>query len=328
MATGAGLSAAAKTFGTVAKDLVKAEQLAATGARLTIEDADVAVARIHQLARDGKMGADAAERAEAKIRIATETDGRVGDAASRAGDAARAGEGRAHPSGHAAAADGAAPHTHRDLRARVSSENLAQLEQRLGLPIVVDDELSNGVELHYATKRGALGVGTDIEPTAIRIGRDALIEDVLAHRPTIARVTRYNGVVGKLRSLWDRLVVQTEGVNPFRPGSIGWESFEEVRKIDELITMRRALWNPRTLDARTLDDEIAFLDGRRAYHEEIIRTADETGAIRGTGHIDAPDIGLVTDEAKAKGYKLPGTDEGANPDRYYYRNSKTAPGEY
>ncbi|TMQ14927.1 MAG: hypothetical protein E6J91_14190 [Deltaproteobacteria bacterium] len=274
------------------------------------------------------MSADASARAEAKIRLATETEGQVGDATSRAADAARTGEGGPHPTRHAALGDGPAARTHRDLRARVSAENLAQLEQRLGLRIVVDDALSNGVELQYAAKRGALGVGTDIEPTAIRIGRDALIEDVLAHRATIGRVTRYNGVVGKLRNLWDRLVVQTEGMNPFRPGELGWESFEEVRKIDELIAARRARWNPRTLDARTLDDEIAFLEGRRAYHEEIIRTAEETGAIRGTGHIDAPDVGRVTDEAKAKGYKLPGADEGVNPDAYYYRNSKTAPGEY
>lgn len=327
VATGVGLSAAAKTFGIVAKDLVKAERLAMTGRRLTVEDADVAVARIHQLAREGKMTADAAERAEAKIRLATETDGPAGDASGRAMDAAHAAEGP-DPTGHKAAGDGSASRTHRDLRARVSAKHVADLERRLGLPIVVDDKLSNGVELYYATKRGALGVGTDIEPTAIRIGRDALIEDVLAHRATIARVTRYNGVVGKLRSLWDRLVVQTEGINPFRPGQLGWESFEEVRKIDELIAARRAQWNPRTLDARTLDDEIAFLDARRAYHEEILRSAEETGAIHGTGHLDAPDIGRVTDEAKAKGYKLPGVEEGANPDAYYYRNSTTAPGEY
>lgn len=328
LATSVGLSAAAKTFGTVAKDLVKAEQLAATGARLSVEDADIAVARIHQLARDGQMSADAAERAEAKIRLVADSERRAGGVTTRATDAAEVGEHGPHPASHGAETKGQAAHVRRDLRARVSPENLAQLEQRLGVPIIVDDTLSNGVELQYATKRGALGVGTDIEPTAIRIGRDALIEDVLAHRATIARVTRYNGVAGKLRGLWDRLVVKTEGINPFRPGELGWEAFEEIRKIDELIVMRRARWNPRTLDARTLDDEIAFLEGRRVYHEEIIRSGEETGAIRGTGHIDAPDIGRVTDEAKAKGYKLPGVDQGANPDWYYYRNSKTAAGEY
>jgi hypothetical protein len=323
VATGVGLSAAAKTFGTVAKDLVKAEQLAASGARLSAEDADIAVARIHQLARDGKMSADAAERAEAKIHLVADSD-----VTSRGAHAAEVTERGPHPAGHGTETEGHAAHMRRDLRARVSPENLAQLEQRLGVPIVVDDTLSNGVELQYATKRGLLGVGTDIEPTAMRIGRDALIEDVLAHRATIARVTRYNGVVGKLRGLWDRLVVKTEGSNPFRPGELGWEAFEEIRKIDELIAMRRARWNPRTLDARTLDDEIAFLEGRRAYHEEIIRSAQETGAIRETGHLDAPDIGRVTDEAKAKGYRLPSTRQGANPDWYYYRNSRTAPGEY
>jgi hypothetical protein len=324
VATGVGLSAAAKTFSKVAKDLAKAKRVGAGGARLAAEEADAAIAQIHQLARDGKISADAAERAEGEIRIAADAEHRVG----RAAEGAQAGE-----HGHdadAAHARGEQPSSrgHHDTRSRISADQLPQLQQRLGVQVVIDDTLSNGVELHYATRKGALGIGTDIEPTVLRIGRDAVIDDVLAHRATIARVTKYNGVAGKLRGLWDRFVVETQGVNPFRRGSLGWEAFEEIRKIDELIVMRRARWNPHTLDAHTLEDEIRFLEGRRTHYEEIRRTAEETGAIKGAGHIDASDVGRVTDEAKAKGYKLPGADQGANPDAYYYRNSKTAPGEY
>jgi hypothetical protein len=316
VATGIGLSAAAKTFGTVAKDLAKAEQLIATGARLSIEEADIAVARVHRCVREGQMSADAAERAEGKLRIAAEDEHGAEDVTRYSGDAAHDGE------------HGAPMRGRHDLRARVSPESVAQLEQRLGVPVVLDDTLSNGVELHYVTKRGALGIGSDIEPTVMRVGPSALIEDILAHRTTIARVTQYNGVVGKLRSLWDRIIVETGGINPFPRGSRGWASFEEMHKLDDLIELRRAGWNPKVLDAQTLDDGIAFLEGRRAYHEEIVRTAEETGALKDAGHIDAPDIGKVTEEAKAKGYKLPGADEGADPDWYYYRNKRNRPGEY
>jgi hypothetical protein len=245
-----------------------------------------------------------------------------------AGDTAHPGGDGVHEAGQAGILERQPTRARHAARVRVSSEHLAHLEQQLGVSIAFDDTLASGVELHYVKKRGALGLGTDIEPTGLRIGRDAVLEDVLAHRATIARVTHYNGVVGKLRRLWDRVAAETHGVNPLPAGSRGWESFEELRKIDDLIELRRARWNPQVLDRRVLDDEIAFLEGRRAYHEEILRTAEETGALHGAGHIDMPDVRKVTAEAQAKGYQLPGTNEGANPDWYYYRNKRDLPGEY
>jgi hypothetical protein len=251
-----------------------------------------------------------------------------GQPAHHTGDTAHPGGDRAHEAGPAGSIERRPTRAPHDARERVSPEHLAHLEQQLGVPIAFDDSLASGVELHYVEKRGALGLGTDLEPTGLRIGRAALVEDVLAHRATIARVTHYNGVVGKLRRLWDRVVAETRGVNPLPAGSRGWESFEELRKIDELIELRRARWNPQVLDRRVLDDEIAFLESRRAYHEEILRTAEETGALHGAGHIDMPDVRKVTAEAQANGYQLPGTNEGANPDWYYYRNKRDLPGEY
>lgn len=302
------MKTAAEAFGAVADDVVRATEAAARAEKVMgAAEADLAVARVHRLAREGKMSAETAEKASGIIRGAS-----LADDASDVADAA----GRV------------------DQRARVAVENLDALGERLGVRVELDDGLSNGVELHYQAKPGRLGIGTDIEPSVIRVGRAATIEDVLAHRATVERITKYNGVTGKLRGLWDRFVVGAGGgVNPFKKGTVAWESFEEVRKIDGLIESRRAAWGGRLADAQTLDDEIAFLEGRRAYHEEILRTAEETGALKaaGMGHVAGPDVGKVTREAQAKGYKLPGEapgTEGMDPSWYYYRSSTSAPGEY
>jgi hypothetical protein len=217
---------------------------------------------------------------------------------------------------------------HHDRRTRITADRVGALERQLGIPIVIADDLVDGVELRYRRARGALGIGTDIRPTVLRAGKHALIGDILAHGATIQRVTRYNSLTGKLRGLWDRFVGRTGGTaNPFPRGSRGWESFEELRKLDDLIGQRLDTWHPDILDRATLDAEIAFLDGRRAYHEEILRSAEDTRAL-GAGHVDGPDTGQVTAEALARGYRLPGPAEGADPDWYYYRNKATAPHEY
>jgi hypothetical protein len=324
--TGIGLAGAVKTFGHVAEDLA-----AAAARRLSKEEIDIAVARVYRYAREGQLSADGAERVELELRRGT--GAAADDAAAAIDDTAEVADQAGRDAGRVPDADELdAPVRSRprvDVRTRITPENLAALEERLGVPVEIDDALSNGVELHYTRKPGALGIGTDIEPTVLRVGPAALVDDLLAHGTTIRRVTKYNGVVGKLRGLWDRFVVGAEGgINPFQRGTRGWEAFEEMRKLDDLVELRRALWNPKTLDALTLDEEIAFLEGRRAYYSEIVESAEETGAVKGVGRIDAPDVGAVTREAEAKGYRLPGTDEGANPDHYYYRNKRGAPGEY
>lgn len=256
IATGVDFSAATKSFGVIAKALAKAEPVAAAGARLPSDLADLSLARIRRLVREGKINADAVEHIWHKIRLAAEGEdieecatqaSHIGS--DRARDAGRAGDVEDQPQGR----------LHR--RARVSRENLARLELRLGVPLLIHDALSNA-ELHYIKKRGRVGLGTDIEPTGIAIGRNALIKDVLAHRTTLAHVTKYNTVVAKLRALWEDLLVETSGVNSFPRGSGGWAAFEELRKLDELIELRRARWDPNILDAQILRDEIAFLGGR------------------------------------------------------------------
>lgn len=328
VSTAVGLGAAAKSFEHVAR----ARRLALAAADAA--HLDKALAAIHAEHRAGHLSAEAAIKLEDEIlggkhmSHGAETAGGAADDAAAAERSARDPAlnekddalGDTTPEGRAG---------RRDLRRRVTTDQIAELEKRLGLPVEFDESLTNGVELRYVKERGALGIGTDIKPTVVRVGRDALVDEILAHRHTVRRITRYNGLVGKLRSLWDELVIGADGThNPFAKATRGWESFEEMRKLEELIALRRARWNPRTLDVQTLDDEIAFLEGRLAYHKEIVRAGGETRALKGVGHIDTPDIGKVTEEAVAKGYKLPGPEEGANPDWYYYRGKRNVPGEY
>jgi hypothetical protein len=210
-----------------------------------------------------------------------------------------------------------------DARARVTPERIDGLKQHMGVKVRIDPKLTNGVELHYRVRTG---LGTDIEPTELLVGPDALIDDVLIHRGTIDRITEYNGVLGKLRGLRDRFL---NGADPqaFKPGSRGWVSVEELRKLDALIEHRRSGWNPKIVDPQILANEIAFLEGRQAFHEEVLRSVEEAGAA-GPGHIDSPDYRKVTNEALARGYQLPGKEQGVEPDWYYYRDKRGMPGEY
>ena len=75
------------------------------------------------------------------------------------------------------------------------------MTRRLNVRVQIDEtgRLRDGIELHYATEaRG------NIRPTFLRVGPDALVDDVLAHGNVIGRVTRYNGALGDLRKPWSR----------------------------------------------------------------------------------------------------------------------------
>jgi hypothetical protein len=52
------------------------------------------------------------------------------------------------------------------------------------------------------------------------------------------------------------------------------------------------------------------------------------GAAADSFSLDRPDVGQVTREALARGYRLPGAEEGVKPDWYYYRSSATNPADY
>ena len=53
---------------------------------------------------------------------------------------------------------------------------------------------------------------------------------------------------------------------------------EELTKLDELMTQRHAEFGMGTVDPHTLSEEIEFLSGRYAYHEEVLRSLRQTPA--------------------------------------------------
>ncbi len=216
-----------------------------------------------------------------------------------------------------------------DRRATVEKGTEPALAKQLGVEkVAIDPTLDGGIEVRYEKVKTKLG--HDLRVVEVRVGKNARIEDVLIHKETVQRVERYNGALGRLRQVWDRFFSSNRNVkNPFKRGTRGWEAFEEMRKLDALIDARQN-WDPKVVDRRVIDDEIRFLEGRKAYYDDIIRSAEETHVI-GSGTVAMPDIGVVTREAQSKGYKLPGETpetKGANPDDYYYRSKPENPKEY
>jgi len=177
-----------------------------------------------------------------------------------------------------------------DARPRITPERVHELSQRLGIPVAIDDTgaLRDGIELHYVP-----GPGQTIQPTMVRVGRDAIVADILAHGDVIGRVTRYNGALGKLRKLWDRLVALLKRTpQPFQPGSPVWRSYQELAKLDDLIALRQsARMGHSVVSPEILDREIEFLEGYRAHHEAIVANAEQAGTLGkpAAGHIDSPD---------------------------------------
>ncbi|MGC4153591.1 MAG: DUF4157 domain-containing protein, partial [Propionicimonas sp.] len=208
----------------------------------------------------------------------------------------------------------------------VTQQNAADLALKLGVPKVrIDERLTNAVEIHYRRIRTLLG--HDIKVVEIVVGRSARVRDAQSHLPTLDAIQAYNGAIGKLRGIWQSYFgPRSQHLNPFRKGSRGWEAFEEIRKLDRLID-DRAGWDPRQVDADTIVREIQFLEGRRSYYEDIIRTAIETrviGDAASVGRIAMEDVTVVTQEAVAAGWRLPRE----HPEHYYFRRSSGTPSGY
>ncbi|NJM91186.1 MAG: PLP-dependent transferase [Myxococcales bacterium] len=216
--------------------------------------------------------------------------------------------------------------------ARASSATEQELARLLGAPVVFDPHLSNGVEVQVHRVDRRLGFALEVQ--RVRIGKDALLADVLTHATTIKSVERYNGVVGLLRQLAERFA-RWCGKRPAAKvphGSRAWKTQQELTKLDTLLTGRHADLGQGKVDDHTLAEEITFLSGRRAYHEEVLQSLEDDGGpgggFDGDFSLAAPDTGRVTAEAGAAGYPLPGADQGVDPSWYYYRHKRHDPGEF
>src|SRR5690606_29894455 len=113
--------------------------------------------------------------------------------------------------------------------------NLGALEQRLGVRVVADAGLGDGVRIQL----GADGVRV----LHVSVGPQARVADVLVHGDVVARMERYRGLAGGMRRLGERMrawLGGAQGVNPFPPGSIAHEAWHEVEKHVALLEVRHA----------------------------------------------------------------------------------------
>lgn len=211
-----------------------------------------------------------------------------------------------------------------DRRVKASSESLEALAARMGVKVTIDESMENGVSAKVDRRPGL--VVDDLIVREIRIGRETTLADLVAHREYIDQVQAYNGTLGALKHLAERFSNWLLGrpKPQFPHGSRAWVTELELTKLRSLVEGRMAL-GAGDIDRASLQAEIAFLQGRVAFHEETLRSLEEAP---GQFELESPDIGRVTREAEAKGYRLPGEAEGVDPKWYYYRHKQSAPAEF
>jgi hypothetical protein len=209
-------------------------------------------------------------------------------------------------------------HDHRD---RVEAWNHAQLQAQIGKPLVPDPTIGDGVRIK--ARKTAAGY----EVSAIVYGPDARAVDVRRHADIVARVERYNGLVGKLRS-WKDALFGPRAKHDYARGSRGDRLHLELEKLETHIRDTDILRSNDAVDAVRAKEEIAFLtDAVNEIRERLDDKHHDLHTQDPAFDIARPNepLGYITEKAKAAGYKLPG-EEGAildgvplNPADYYYR---------
>jgi hypothetical protein len=149
--------------------------------------------------------------------------------------------------------------------------NKAGVAARLGVSIEIDKSIAEtevrvGYKVDKATGK--------VEVTGMTVGVKATIDDVLAHQVVLKLMRRYEGVTGKIRQLWDKLVSlagKKAGI-PFEAGSQAYNSWLEVQKLPAMIEARSAKYGPHlTKEAEAaLRQDIEFLESELAHHQEIV----------------------------------------------------------
>ncbi len=202
----------------------------------------------------------------------------------------------------------------------LAGAHLGTLEQRLGVRVVADAGLGDGVRIQL----GADGVRV----LHVSVGPQARVADVLVHGDVVRRMERYRGLAGGLRRLGERMrgwLGGASGVNPVPPGTLGHEAWHEVEKHVALLEVRHARLAGGVLDdaaSRRVRQEISVLEGRLSEYREVVEDALESGVyVPGRGWVAQDPIGKTTRRAVEQGWPLPET--GAK--HHFYRESSRTP---
>lgn len=212
-------------------------------------------------------------------------------------------------------------HDHRD---RVEAWNHDQLQAQVGKPLILEPTLGAGVRIKV-TKTAA-----GYEVTAVYYGPDARANDVQRHADIVAKVERYNGLVGKLRS-WKDSLFGPRAKHDYARGSRGDRLHTELEKLEAHIRDTDILRSNDAVDAARAKEEIEFLtDAVNEIREQLddkhhdLHTQDAEFDI---ARVTEP-VGYITQKAEAAGFKRPGEDgvtiegvTGLNKEDYYYRRN-------
>jgi hypothetical protein len=223
-----------------------------------------------------------------------------------------------------AAGDDTLPHVPMDAEGAVAREiDPADAARRLGVALFeVDPRLGRDVEVDYA-----VAANGEIAVVGVRAGPEASAADIAAHREVVRSLERYNGTLGRFRAMWDGIQLRfghvPDGAVPpeLAPGTVGYDAYLEVRKLERIVRQRRAALglvdgghgHLSETDATRLADDIAFLDDEIERYRGILETgggAASDGVVR--SRMPGDDAAVV-----AAGYPDPGED-------YWFINSPAA----
>ena len=200
----------------------------------------------------------------------------------------------------------------------ISEATKVTVGNRVGAAIEINEALGTEVRVHYSvTSRG------DVLVEGIRCGARSTIVDILAHAEVVQLLRRYEGVTGKIRRLYDRLL-SLAGFAPLVPfkfpaGSAAFESYLELRKLPEIIEARRAALGASlgTESEAALRRDVEFLEAEYNRHAEVV---DAMTIEKGAGFVAKAEE--RTAEAITNGMpRLDGDALISDASRYYYRSN-------
>jgi hypothetical protein len=170
------------------------------------------------------------------------------------------------------------PHNETELRNALSPK-------LRDIPIVRDPSL-HGSTVRVAYTHNDRGVITGIE---VHVGDGAQARHIAGHVNTITTMQRYQGLSGRVRALLDRFNQWLTGHPSAGPGTLAWETRNEVEKLQGLVDAR----------ANELSDPDLTPEHRRALERELndyeqqlrehLATAERVTNEPGRGYVAAED---------------------------------------
>jgi len=206
-----------------------------------------------------------------------------------------------------------------DGAAKVTEGAKGALAGKLGLPVDIDPKLAGDVRVFYEVDKATGRVTVK----SLVAGPTATMAEVLAHDRLIQHMRRYEGVTGRLRELWEKLLAfvgkSPRDKNPFEAGSKAWESWNELYKLPDVVDAQFLKYRDglRAGNESTLVKDLEILEDQARRHRSII---DEMVGEAGAGFVAK--TGDSTRAAVAAGYPLPAgvsTAEELLAKGYYYR---------